>query len=72
MHNHNNKFEILIEYVGSMLNFSFEELKIKYIRYPICLTINVENRVLGKNPKLDLIIRKLLFHMLLTKQTNTL
>lgn len=41
MNNQNNKFEILIGYARSMLDFSFEELKRKYISYPICLMVYV-------------------------------
>ncbi len=48
MNNQNNKFEILIGYARSMLDFSFEELKRKYIRYPICLMVYVENGKLEK------------------------
>jgi len=48
MNNQNNKFEILIRYARSMLDFSFEELKRKYISYPICLMVYVENRKLEK------------------------
>lgn len=49
MHNQNNKFEMLIGYARSMLDFSFEELKVKYIRYPICLMVYIENRKLEKS-----------------------
>lgn len=49
MQNQNNKFERLIGYARSMLDFSFEELKVKYIRYPICLMVYVENRKLEKS-----------------------
>lgn len=49
MNNQNNKFEILIGYANSMLDFSFEELKRKYISYPICLMVFVENRKLEKS-----------------------
>lgn len=46
MQNRNNKYETLIGYVKSMLGCPLEELKRKYIRYPISITVHVENRVL--------------------------
>jgi hypothetical protein len=48
MQNRDNKFETLIGNAKSMLNYSFEGLKRKYLSYPISITVHVENRVLGK------------------------
>ena len=48
MTNQDNNYEILIGYAKSMLGYSFEELKRKYIRYPIHLTVYVENNKIEK------------------------
>lgn len=45
MNNQNNKFEILIGYARSMLGYSFEELKRKYINHPISITVHVDKKI---------------------------
>lgn len=54
MKNQDNNYEILIGYAKSMLGYSFEELKRKYISYPICLMVYVENRKLEKSIEIRL------------------
>ncbi|MBF0578112.1 hypothetical protein [Dysgonomonas sp. GY617] len=48
MKNQDNNHEILIGYAKSMIDYSFEELKRKSIRYPIHLTVYVENNKIEK------------------------
>lgn len=48
MQNQENKFEALIGYAKSMLGCSYEELKTKYIPYPITLTVHLEDGISEK------------------------
>lgn len=44
MQNRDNNFETLIGHAKSMLSHSYEELKRKYLNYPISLTVYVDKK----------------------------
>lgn len=44
MQNRDNNFEILIGHAKSMLGYSYEGLKRKYLSYPISLTVHVDKK----------------------------
>lgn len=44
MQNPENNFETLIKHVKSMLGRSYDELKRKYLSYPISLTVHVDKK----------------------------